>query len=322
MQGAPLWGLGVPWEGGVRVGAAGEGGRPGRCAVPGRSLVIGLVVMVAVAGCGTDDVTETTSTVASQGAPEPIEMPGPGDPRDVLFIGFDDVFTRAVGTQYGEALTGELGVDVNVVEPTGFDHVFTALLLDQLRGNRYPPLDDAVPPAEIIVLLSRPGESANGADDPIEDDFEACWWRAATGEPPTTDTSGDYWSVYRALLGEVLDELWDLRRETATAILVLDMYNPSVAAQRESGIEDACVAWFESWREVITEVATEHGAAVVSLMDAFNGPDHRTDPTELDLIGPTEEDPSAPWYRLTPAGVDLMVETLVEAGVMPTTPSR
>ena len=291
--------------------------------MPGRTLALGLVLMVVAAACGAEDAAETTTTtIAAEDMAEPIEVPGPGEPWDVLFLGFDDVFTRAVGEQYGAALEDDLGVGVTVFEPTGFDHVWAAMLVDQLTGDRYPPLDDAVPPAEVIVLLSRPGESANGADEHLADDFEACWWRPVTGEPPTADTSGDYWTVYRVLLGSVFDQLWDLRQDTPTVILALDMYNPSLAGQREGGIDDACIAWFESWHDVIAEVASDHGVTVVSLMDAFNGADHTTDPTDLGLIGPTDDDPGAPWYRLTPAGVDLMVDTLIAAGVTPTTPGE
>lgn len=292
--------------------------------MPTTALRWGLALVLLLTACGSStDATTTTATDADTngGSVDSIDVPGPGDPWDVLFLGFDDVFTRSVGEEFGGALADDLGVEVRVFEPPGFDHVWAATLVGQLRGDRYPPLDHTVAPAEIIVMLSRPGEADDGADDHIEDDFELCWWHPSSGDAPAVDTTGDYWRVYEDLFAQALDELWALRLGTETSLLVLDLYNPSLAGQREGGVDDACTAWFEAWHDVIVRVAGEKGARVVSLMDAFNGPDHRTDPTDLGLIGPTDADPGAPWYRLTPDGVELMVETLVAAGIEPMAPS-
>ena len=244
-----------------------------------------------------------------------VEPPGEGDPWDILFFGFDDVFTRLAGQLYADQLAQELDVEMRLYEPPGFDHVWAATLVEQLRGDRYPPLGDYVPPAEVIVLLSRPGELPDGEDEYIVEDFERCWWRPFEGVPPTSDLTDDYWAVYRHLLDEVYTELWSLRQDQPTVLITLDLYNPSLQQQRQSGIDKGCIAWFESWRDQIARAAEAHGSVFVSLQDVFNGVDHQLDPTVAALIGPSEADPTAPWYRSTPLGASQIADALVTASV-------
>ena len=113
------------------------------------------------------------STTAAPAAP-PVELPVPGEAWDLLFFGFDDVFTPLTAELYAEHVAGSLGTEVRLSRPSGFEHVWATNLLAQLKGERYPPLGDLVPPAEVIVLLSRPGESTDGSDDYIVEDFERC----------------------------------------------------------------------------------------------------------------------------------------------------
>ena len=85
--------------------------------------------------------------------------------------------------------------------------------------------------------------------------------------------------------------------------------------QRSGGIDEGCIAWFESWRDQIAAAAEAHGSAFVSLQDVFNGVDHQLDPTESGLIGPSEADPGATWYRTTPLGASLLADALVAASL-------
>ena len=266
----------------------------------------------------TDTVASTTAastTLADKAELSNIEPPGEGEPWDIVFFGFDDVFTRLPGELYADQLTEALGVEMRLFEPPGFDYVWAATLVEQLRGDRYPPLGDYVPPAEVIVLLSRPGESPDGEDEHIVEDFERCWWRPLEGEPPASNLTDDYWAVYRHLLDEVYTEIWNLRQDQPTLLITMDLYNPSLQKQREGGIDEACITWFESWRDQIARAAESHGSVFVSLQDAFNGADHQFDPAEAGLIGQSETDPSAPWYRNTPLGVSLQAEALVAASL-------
>jgi hypothetical protein len=259
--------------------------------------------------------TTTTTTTVPESV---VALPGPGEPWDLLFFGFDDVFTQQPAELYGALAADELGVDVRTVQPAGFSHVWAATLLARLYGTVYPPLGEYVPPAEIIVLFSRPGEALDGFDDYIVEDFERCWWRPLEGEPPETDLPADYWDRFRSDLDEVYTELWRLRESTPTVMRTIDLYNPSLPQQRDGGIEAECTAWFESLSTQMAEAATEHGSTFVSLYDLFNGPNHDLDPAEVGYIGPTDLDPGAPWYRSTETGSELIAERLAEEGFEPT----
>lgn len=269
---------------------------------------------------GTNHVRGTTAASISTSTTEPatvVERPAPGEPWDLTFFGFDDVLSELTAELYAEAVADALGTEVRLARPAGFDHVWAATLLPQLRGDRYPPLGYLVPTAEIIVLLSRPGERNDGSDEYIVEDFERCWWRAAQGEPPASDLPADYWDSYRQDLNGVFAELWDLRQGIPTVLIALDLYNPSLPMQREAGIDGECVAWFESWSDVVADVAGPNGSLVVSLHDLFNGPDHDQDPADPEYVGPTDDDPARPWYRATPAGAARIAQALVEAGLDP-----
>ena len=296
------------------------------CSLP--LVVLFTVVVLLLAACGesSDESADTTlapptteqattTTVPETADVAVVEPPGEGDPWDILFFGFDDVFTRLAGQLYADQLAQELDVEMRLFEPLGFDHVWAATLVEQLRGDRYPPLGDYVPPAEVIVLLSRPGESPGGEDEMIVEDFEGCWWRPSQGVPPAADPTDDYWAVYRRLLDGVYAELWSLRQDQPTLLITLDLYNPSLQEQRQSGIDKGCIAWFESWKDQIARAAEAHGSVFVSLQDVFNGVDHQLDPTAAALIGPSEADPAAPWYRSTPLGASQIADALVTASL-------
>jgi len=259
-------------------------------------------------------VTTTTTTIAV----EMVTLPGPGEPWDLLFFGQEDLFTRQLPDEYAAVAADELGVEVRSVQPPGFDYVYAANMSGQLQGA-YPPVDQYVPPAEIIVLLSRPGNSGDGSDDYIADDFERCWWTAPAGEPPTTNLPVDYWDKYRSDLDDIYTELRTLRQDTPTVLRTIDLYNPSLPQQRQGGIEAECTAWFEAMTRQTAEAAADNGSVFVSLYDLFNGPDHDQDPAEAGYIGPTDLKTShVPWYQATETGVDLIAQRLADEGFEPT----
>jgi hypothetical protein len=283
-------------------------------------LILVLVVAASVAACSSSDssassVTSMTTAVAV--ADESVLLPGPGEPWDVLFFTQEDIFTRDLAVEYASLASAELGVEVRSFQPLGFDYVWAAILVPQLRGTAYPPLDEFVPPAEIIVLFSRPGEAPEGRDQNIVEDFERCWKGAVNGKAPTTDLPAEYWDGYRSDLDEVYAEIWALRQGTPTVVRTIDVYNPSLPQQREGGIEAECTAWFEAWSGQIEEAAAIHGSTFVSTYDLFNGPTHDLDPAEAGYIGPTADNPDAHWYQATPTGFDLIAKRLAEEGFTP-----
>ena len=178
-----------------------------------RWLILSTVIVLMSTACGdsgdatsettiapSTTVEETTTTPSTTTAPSSttstveaeIALPGPGEPWDLLFFGVDEILTRQLGELYADYAADALAVEVRLYEPPGFDHVYAAQLVGKLKGVIYPPLGEFVPPAEIIVLMGRPGATSDGSDDHIADDFENCWWRPANGTPPTTDLPADY----------------------------------------------------------------------------------------------------------------------------------
>lgn len=283
-------------------------------------LIFVLVVAASVAACSSSDSTASSVTsvaTAATVADESVLLPGPGEPWDVLFFAQEDIFTRDLAVEYASLASDELGVEVRSFQPLGFDYVWAAILVPQLQGTAYPPLDEFVPPAEIIVLFSRPGEAPEGRDENIVEDFERCWKGAVHGKAPTTDLPADYWDGYRSDLDEVYAELWALREGTPTVIRTIDVYNPSLPQQREGGIEAECTTWFEAWSRQIEEAAVSHGSTFVSTYDLFNGPAHDLDPAEAGYIGPTADSPDAHWYQATPTGADIIAKRLAEEGFTP-----
>lgn len=257
----------------------------------------------------------TTATTVTE---DVVTLPDPGEPWDLLFFGQEDVFTRQLAEKYAALASDELGVEVRPVQPPGFDYVWAAIMLPRLQGAAYPPLDQYVAPAEIIVLFSRPGETPDGTEAYIVEDFERCWKRAIHGEPPTTNPPADYWDSYRSNLDGIYSELWALRQGTPTVLLTIDVYNPSLPQQRQGGIEAECTAWFESWSQQSSEAAVDNGSTFVSLYDLFNGSNHDQDPAEAAYIGQTDDEPDAHWYQATPTGVDLIAQRLADEGYEPT----
>ncbi|MCP4306358.1 MAG: hypothetical protein GY788_16130 [bacterium] len=299
----------------------------------GRWLVLIALVVLLLPACGdsdvdgadtTQDATDsttttlvvTTTTAAPPAATEDVsvtELPGEGDPWDVLSIGAEELLTRLPGELYADHLADALSVEVRLDEPFGADHAYATTLVQQLSGDRWPSLEESVPPAEVIVLLARPGGPDASADDHIEDDFLACWWTPLAGEPPTTDLTDSYWAEYRQTLDDIYSELWTLRENQSTVIIALDLYNAKLPAQQEGGIEAECIAWFESWREQASQAAEANGAHFVSLQDIFNGETHDLDPAAAGLTGPSDADPGAPIWRSTPTGAALHAEALITA---------
>jgi hypothetical protein len=263
-------------------------------------------------------VTTTAAPVTTTVAEDVVMLPGSGEPWDLLFFGQEDILTRQLPEEYAALASNELSVEVRPIQPPGFDYVWAAIMLPRLQGAAYPPLDHYVPPAEIIVLFSRPGETPDGSEANIVEDFERCWKRATQGEPPTTNLPADYWDSYRRNLDDIYSELWALRQDTPTVLLTIDVYNPSLPQQRQGGIEAECTAWFESWSQQSSEAAADNGSTFVSLYDLFNGPNHDQDPAEAAYIGPTDDEPGAHWYQATPTGVDLIAQRLADAGYEPT----
>lgn len=296
------------------------------------ALLACCVLLLPACGDSGDDTAEATITptteappttavptsIAQSSTPPTVTagagLPGPGEPWDVLFIGNDHALTRLPGELYAGHAAEVLDAEVRLFEPPGFDHVYTAMFVDQLKGDRYPPLGEYVPPAEIIVLWSRPGFAPDGSDTHIQVDWDNCYRKAAEGTPPTADLSAEYWGPYRGFLDAMYEELWALRQGAPTVLITVDLPNVYLPQQRASGIDSECSDWIDAWSAQLAEAANEHGSQFVSIREIFNGPDRDLDPAESGYI--IFEDGT---NRVTEAGAQIIADALADVGFEATT---
>lgn len=92
------------------------------------------------------------------------------------------------------------------------------------------------------------------------------------------------WVPYTKLLQSVFDDIRTARQGQPTVLRAVDIYVPVVAKWEELGITDECTAFQESFTEAVRVAAEAAGVTMVSMYDAFNGPDHDQDPVAAGYI--------------------------------------
>ncbi len=302
-----------------------------------RALVT-MLLLIATAGCGGDDDGVVSSTTVEEAG---TALPGPDEPWDVLFLGADYLYPTPLAEMYAARAADALGVEVRAQYPSGTGPInYTTVLLGHLRNEMSPRLGDLTRQAEIIVLFPRidrtdkVGEVAVDTAH-LETDFNRCQWDIAIegldgrpigdragqpGVPPAFDDSPGYWAPYRESLNELYTEIWSLRQGLPTLLITIDMVNVWLPHQDEAGIGAECTIWWESWSAQHREAAAENGSAMVSIYDLLNGGNHDLDPGEMGYIGPTDDEPNLPWWRVNQTGLATIAEALVAVGFEPTAP--
>ncbi len=295
--------------------------------LPGCSDAVDEIAGTTLASAATESTSSATTTAPGTTATPPttssttvaeavVQLPGPGEPWDLLYFNHYDLFTGLPAELYVERAVEALGVDVGMTHPEGFNHLYASNQLAHLRDERYPLLGEAAQDAEIIVVLTRQDPIHEGPMGRINDDFERCTWEISPGNPPG-ERPADYWDPYRQLMDDIYAEIWTLRQGLPTVLISIDFHMLDLTALREAEILEECVEWWEEWSNQIRETAAIHGSTMVSIFDLFNGPDHDIDPTDLGLIGPTDENPSNAPYRVNPAGAILIADALAATGFEP-----
>ena len=285
-------------------GSAEEAGTtlPAASAAPSSTAPITTTTAVYVETIAPVETTSPPTTVS------PTTWPEPGEPWDLLYFGFDDLFTRESAELYVELASAAAGVEIRTTHPSGWEHLYVSNQLPFLRNERFPELGEAARSAEMIVLLSRPSPADDGPMAVIYDDFMRCGWEAGLGLEPS-ERSDDYWQVFRNQVDEVYEELWNLRDGMPTILLAIDMYAALPQEVYDFGNDAACLEWWSEWSEQLRQAAEAHGGTMVSLFDAFNGLDRSINPVAEGLVGPTPE------YRANAAGIELIASTLAAAGL-------
>ncbi len=267
----------------------------------------------------TTAVSTTTPAATTTIAETKVAPPGPGEAWDMLVLShFYDLGEEFLATYQREA-EAALGIEVNAAYAGDFD--LTAWrLLNVLRGDAYPPLDDLVREAEIIVLIAYPELSYDGEPGDIDVDSKNCWWEASTQTPePPAPTTDEYWAPYTALLDDIYTEIWTLRQNTPTVLIGPDLHNRQIARQRRGDVEAECRVWGEAWSAVVRDAAERHGAVYVALSDVMSGPNHDIDSFEAGYTGATEQYPTIWLGQPNEVGTPMVVEAITAAGFQPVT---
>ena len=286
------------------------------------TIVLALLLGAGCSGAGdsADDLrteSTTTATTATTEATPAIDMPGPGEPWDLLFIRQSWYHSDLVPQLYAELAAEALGVEIRLHD-VPHDPRDASLVLAELRGVAHPPLGDLARQAEIIVVggeseLSGP----NRTETTLDSEFQKCNSEESPLNPgPPVMPIDSEWQLYREVLDAIYAEIWSLREGTPTVLIASDVYNGGIVRfQRERGIVADCSAMFDAMNDVARKAAEENGATMASVFEVFNGPDGSLDPSELGYTGGS----AIPRARTNEVGAKMVAEALAAAGFEPTT---
>lgn len=305
-----------------------------------RGIVVSFaILMLTAVGCGSEEsepttttappatsaattttttapATTATTTTTTAAQPE-LELPGPDEPWDLLFLAYGLTLGDAAPQMYAERAEQDLGVEVNLHNENGV-YPDVLELLGHIGGGSYPDLSDPIRQAEIIVLQPAPHYSDGSNQTAINADLMNCSMKISTTDPkPPETTTAEYWQPYRQLLDAVYTEIWTLREGLPTVLIAIDTHDPYLDKQREAGIESQCTAWQEAWSSAEAQTAVENGAVMVSIYELLNGPGHDVDPVEMGYVGPTEQYPTIHWTTPNEVAAEMVVEALVAVGFEP-----
>ena len=258
-------------------------------------------------------VQETTTTEAVPA----VEVPGPGEPWDLLFIRNSIYLSEKVPELYAQLAEDALGIEIRLLDAGGLDPRYAWQVLAQLQNESHPPLGDAARQAEIIVVYGDPEDSGpNHSETVIDDEFENCFYGAQADPQPPVLSTVEEWQPYRDYLDAIYAEIWALREGTPTVLLATDVHNPGLSNwQRDRNLDSACTAYWASWSELVREAAEHNGATMVSVFELLNGPDGSLDPLELGYTGGSKTH----WATTNEVGSEMVADALAAAGFEPTT---
>jgi hypothetical protein len=194
---------------------------------------------------------------------------------------------------YGEYLTEDLGIKVNVLDkwkgglPAG--KLLKALQGEKTGDNDLDKIREYVEQAEIIVIYGNPewsGSDENPGDWNCGQHISKCYVNAC---------NMDTFEVYIEHLKEIYSIIYEIRKGKPTMLRAFDAYNPKLVSQcTPDDVFNACRACWENYNKAIHQAADEMGVPVANAFDAWNGLDHTEDPndkgfTQSDRIHPNKK---------------------------------
>jgi lysophospholipase L1-like esterase len=248
----------------------------------------------------------TGSAIAEQDTGETSE--GMTEPWDLVW--FTDSFGFHVARLWAEQIEETLGVEVRV-----HDHALGRLaateVLESLSEDGLSRLGDTraeVAEAEVIVIFANPVGSGVTTDyEPI------CMTTDPTPRDPPRRVSPEDFAPYQQTLESVYARVFDLVGDRPVIVRALDSFNPVVADWAAAGLTEGCMIGYDALTDAMHGAAAAFDIPVVSLRDAYNGPEMAEDPREKGYIAGDGIHPS-------PAGQEAIMTALHAAGYDPIHP--
>ncbi|MFO8037635.1 MAG: SGNH/GDSL hydrolase family protein [Anaerolineales bacterium] len=150
---------------------------------------------------------------------------------------------------------------------------------DSLENDIFKSLKADISEAEMIVFFANPrGDPSKGG---VEGGIEHC----IRLEPPPYDCTLELYEPYIENLKAVYEEMLALRNGKPTVIRGVDFYNPLISLHRDRNMEAECTDCLEIFNTAVRQAADTFNIPIVSVYDAFNGPNHDQDPRAKGYIG-------------------------------------
>lgn len=275
-----------------------------------------VVALSVVPACADDQGADEPAASVDSTTPVDTDTVAPGDESWDL-VWYSDSSGFGVADKWADVIADKFDVEVRVHDhatgglsavdilwslgtpPEGF-----VIESDLSRFGRLGDTRDDVADAEIVVVYGNPINSGS------TDDLEQCVTTAdAPRDPPTHYSEADF-APYEDVIDSIFAEIFELTDGRPVMVRAYDSYNPVIAPQEQAGVKAECIVAWEAWSASIGRAAARHDVPLVSMYDAFNGPDHDEDPRAKGYIGYDGQHTTGP-------GQDAMVQALDAAGYEP-----
>ncbi len=244
------------------------------------------------------------------GAPQGIarQMPkGPDAVWHLVVIGDGSLWGLA--NAFAQQIEKDVGVKV-VPEDWAIANLRAGTVLQLLQTGETPSsasggLPDALKDADVVVMSVVPQGSVV-PEKPL--DLNGCFYASAP-KSCGPETFEKWTSDLETIWGEILR----LRAGSPTILRAMDRYNPLVAPWKQNGVFEACTQCWVNMSDAARKAAAAYNIPFLSLLDAFDGPNHDEDPRLKGYIGSDGIHPSD-------AGTQYIAELLSKMGYEPVTP--
>ena len=254
------------------------------------AALLGVLAAVALA---------TTVRGATDPASASAQAARTGEPWDLVYI--SDSSGWGVARFYAGRIKQHLGVSVRVHDEWVGD-LSARTILERLRTPGDPWIR-LVRNADVIVVYG------NFSGLGIKQVENCIFAKTPVARGPR------YWRPYVVALKAIYKRIFELRNGRPVILRTANWYVPIVSRMKQAGILDACTRWAESWSAAIVRAAATYRIPVADVYTAFNGTDHREDPSAKGYLQPDGIHPSG-------KGRAVIAKKLAALGYKRVTPPR